>query len=81
MIDTIEELKKAAIVAACLAGFFGACAAVESAFPAESTFEKLERLIKAGEFKDCDTDGEIVARAAGLGLDLDELHNAGVMPF
>lgn len=81
MIDMLEEMKKAVIVAATLAGFFGACAAVESAFPAESTVEKLGRLIKAGEFKDCDTDGEITARAAGLGLDLDELHEAGVMPF
>lgn len=81
MIDTIEELKKAAIVAVTLAGFFGACAAVESAFPAESTFEKLERLIQAGEFADCETDGEITARAAGLGLDIDELHAAGIIPF
>lgn len=81
MIDMIEEMKKAAIVAATLAGFLTACAAVDSAFPAESTVEKLDRLMKAGEFADCETDGEITARAAGLGLDLDELHAAGVMPF
>ncbi len=81
MIDTIEELKKAAIVAACLAGLIGACSAVDSAFPAETTVEKLDRLIQAGEFADCETDEEIVARAAGLGLDFDALHAAGVMPF
>lgn len=81
MIDTIEEIKKAAIVAACLAGLLGACAAVDSATPAESTVEKLDRLIQAGEFTDCETDEEITARAAGLGLDLDALHAAGIMPF
>ena len=81
MIDMLKEMKKTAIVAATLAGLLGACAAVEAVTPAESSVEKLDRLIQAGEFADCETDGEITARAASLGLDLDALHAAGVMPF
>lgn len=77
LLEMIKEACKAFLFGSLLLGMwvcFTACTtAPETA--------RLDAAISAGLFKSCETDLDIVDRARTIGLDIEALHNEGVMPF